>query len=501
MNRPTRRSVAAGGTALLLTAGLGVAAAAPAQARTGCFDRSAPLSVEESRLGYTLPDNDDPGVLQPETFARQMVDGGGFGGVAPSFARHLCRVRSPATAARLVRQAGEELWRSAVDRAQHRGRVRGSLPAGDDRPLYWTRLQATAALRQWTPAFPLPSQARASLITTFDRASRGMTDIGFPAGEGVKRVIASGFDPYTLDGGQTGPAPGSAGNNVRHGNPSGATALALDGTRYRAADGKLTYIEMYVLPVNYTEFAAGYLEDTVGPFMRPGPHRVDASLTVSQAGGSVFNLEQWNGRYHGAYPGNDLSQPCPSQNGVPQLAVGNHGCNTGVVSRWGGPAAFDLNTPPQWTTATLPAGPMIKADTGASVPRPPGDTWPDTSVAFGVVWHTNYTEFPDCTSTTRVTRNNPPPTEFPPPAPPTPPDAGSCSYSGGGGNYLSNESAYRNTLLRDRMGLEIPAGHIHTPDMQHFETAFNVSDPTFDAWRTAIVAQGGNLIHAVADNS
>jgi hypothetical protein len=124
---------------------------------------------------------------------------------------------------------------------------------------------------------------------------------------------------------------------------------------------------------------------------------------------------------------------------------------------------------------------MIAARTGADVPRPPGDTWPDESVAFGVVWHTNYTQFPDCNSATRETRNDPPPVLYPPPTPPIPPDPASCSYSGGGGNYLSNESAYRNTLLRDRTGLTIPAGHIHTPDMQHFETDYEPSDATFDS--------------------
>ena len=143
---------------------------------------------------------------------------------------------------------------------------------------------------------------------------------------------------------------------------------------------------------------------------------------------------------------------------------------------------------------------MIKANTGASVPRPPGDQWPDPSVAFGVIWHTSYTEFPDCASPTLVTRNQPPPTDFPPPTAPIPPDPGSCALSGGG-SYLSNESAYRNTLLRDRLGRDIPAGHIHTPDMQHFETDFQPSDPTLDAWRRAIVAQTSNLIHVVADNT
>jgi hypothetical protein len=222
----------------------------------------------------------------------------------------------------------------------------------------------------------------------------------------------------------------------------------------------------------------------------------------------VFNLEMWNGRYRGPTRGNDkiaycpsLPNPAPPPNTLPQLAIDNHNCNIVVVDRWGGPPTFDLFNPPQWTTASLPFAAMITANTGSGIPRPPGDTWPDTSVAFGVVWHTNYTEFPDCTSTDRITRNSPPPTTYPPPTPPIPPDAGSCASSGGGGSYLSNESAYRNTLLRDRLGLNIPAGHIHTPSMQHFETDFNPSDDTFDAWRLAIAEQTRRLIHVVADNS
>jgi hypothetical protein len=88
--------------------------------------------------------------------------------------------------------------------------------------VYWTRLQATAALRQWSPDFPLSPKTRAGLVTTFDKASRGMDDIDFPAGDGTKRLILSGFDPYTLDGGKDGSADGATGNNIRHGNPSGA---------------------------------------------------------------------------------------------------------------------------------------------------------------------------------------------------------------------------------------------------------------------------------------
>jgi hypothetical protein len=505
MNNPRPRSTFAsvGVLAMVLatTAALATAPSASAKTRTsGCLDPSVPLSVEENRLSSTLPDNDKPAVLQPKPFAQQMIEGGGFQDFTPKLINELCQTPNLKAAMTLAKVEGQQLWRAAVRRAQNKGKISGSLPYSDDRPLYWTRIQSTAALRQWTPQFDLPSTDRTPLITTFDRASRGMFDIDFPAGKGVVRVITSGFDPYTLDGGTVGTAPGSVGNNIRHGNPSGATALSLDGTTYKTKDGKTAYIETYTLPVNYPEFEQGYLEDTVGPFMKAGPRQVSASITVSQAGGSQFNLEQWNGRYHGVSLGNDNFRPCAAVNGTPQLAVDNNECDIKVVDRWGGPSEFSLTNPPQWTSTTLPVAEMIKANTGASIPRPPGDTWPDTSVAFGAVWHTNYTEFPDCDSPALATRNNPPPTEFPPPTAPIPPDPESCAYNGGGGNYLSNESAYRNTLLRDRMGLSIPAGHIHTPDMQHFETPFNPSDATFNAWRQAIVAQAQNLIHVVADS-
>ena len=497
----TATRMRAGAVALALCASAALAAPGAAHATsdrgTDCLDPSVPLSVEESRLAAHLPDAADPTVPADRTYARTVIEGGGFGRYTDAFTAALCRTRSFDGAMALAERKGEALWDAAVRRAQSAGTVRGDLPASDDRPLYWTRVEAMSVLRQWAPDGGLTEAERAELVETFDKAARGMFDIDLPPGDDVLRVIVSGFDVYTLDGGVTGPAPGTVGNNIRHGNPSGATALLLDGSTYRTDDGKVAHVEAYTLPVSYPEFERGYLEDTVGPFMEPGPRQVDASLTVSQAGGSQFNLEQWNARYHGTYPGNDNGAPCRAVGGVPQLAVDNPACNIQVVDRWGG--GDGLTDPPQWTTASLPIAEMIAANTGADVPRPPGDTWPDESVAFGVVWNTSYTQFPDCTSPELERFNSPPSVTYPPATPPVPPAESSCSYSGGGGNYLSNESAYRNTLLRDRAGLDIPAGHIHTPDMQRFETDFAVSDPTFDAWRTSIAAQSRNLVHAVLD--
>lgn len=482
-------------------ASLGSAATAAGARVVPCLRPHVQLSVEESRLTDRLPRNDDPAKLQSTPFAEQMIDGAGFHNFAPALAWRLCRATDLRSVRQLARQQGERLWRLAVNRAQGRG-VRGSLPASDDRPLYWTRLQARAVLRRARLRFPASAARREALVSLFDRASRGMFAIHFPAGRRYTRVILSGFDPYTLDGGAAGTAPGAAGNNLRHGNPSGAMALALDGARHRLADGKTEVIQTYVLPVNYREFREGYLEDTVGPWMKPGPRQVAASITMSQTNGDEFDLEQFNGRYHGVSIGNDNLAPCPNVNGVAQLAIHNHSCNIAVVPRWGGPRGLHLTNPPQWTTTSLPIAKMIEAHTGSSIPRPPGDQWPDPAVAFGVVWHTDYVEFPNCDSPTRVDRNDPVSTQYPPPTQPVAPDPGSCAYAGGGGNYLSNESAYRNTLLRDRLKAHVAAGHIHTPYMQNFAGGdlYEPSDSTFAAWRAAIVAQGKKLVSVVAEN-
>jgi hypothetical protein len=466
----------------------------------GCADASLPVTVEEERLTAVLPNDADPSQPADRTFARTMVVGAGFDEFTAAFAREVCGQGSLADAKTVVEGRGTQLWQDAVARAQSTEGVTGDLPASDDRPLYWTRLEAMSVLHQWSPDFALSPTERALLVDTFDRAARGMRDIDLPPGDQMTRVLVSGFDPFTLDGGTTGSAAGTAGNQIRHGNPSGATALAIDGTTTPAPDGTTVRYEAYTLPVNYPEFERGYLDDTVGHLMETGDARLDASITVSQAGGSQFALEQWNGRYHGDVAGNDNFAPCPPHGltGAPQLAKDNPGCNTQVQERWGG--GDTLTDPPQWTASTLPIEQMIAARTGSNVPRPPGDTWEDESVAFGVLWNTDYRYFPRCDSGEEKEAFQHE-EAYPPSLEPTPPPQDSCARSGGGGTYLSNESAYRNTLLRDRAGLDIPAGHIHTPDMQNFHTEFAVTDATFEAWRDAIVAQTRELITVVGAHS
>lgn len=84
------------------------------------------------------------------------------------------------------------------------------------------------------------------------------------------------------------------------------------------------------------------------------------------------------------------------------------------------------------------------------------------------------------------------------PARPTP-TPGSQARAGGGGDYLSNEIAYRATLLRDALGLEAPGGHIHTPVLEGLdaENPAELTNPTFEANCEAITAQVRALVTEV----
>ncbi|WP_269856723.1 pyroglutamyl peptidase [Streptomyces sp. RPT161] len=422
---------------LLATAALVVPAAvlgAPtAHAAQGCVNASAPLTVEEQRLAKPIP--------------QEILRRSGFDSKAPDFLRRLCAASTPAQARRVVTDSGRRLWRAAVDRAQGRGPTEGGPSAGggraeglnrsDDRPLYWARLGMTRYLRQWRPRFPLSERERAALLLRLERTSRGEDSVDLPTGDRIKRVVVTGFDPFTLD------------TDMRIGNPSGANALALDGVTLRTAAGPVR-IETVIFPVRWDDFADGTVERTLLPYFRPGPQRVDMFVTVSQGRVGRFDVERWNGAWRGGFPDNDnLSR-------------------TGTVPL---PAWVPGRRPqPQWTVTTLPYERIVRARTGP----------------FPVYDHTEVTELPAGQSTP-VTR----------PDGPTP---GSMARAGGGGDYLSNEIAYRATRLRDAVGLDVPGGHVHTPVLEFAPGSTSaITDPVFEHNRAVILAQLRAIITTAAD--
>ncbi|WP_328771936.1 pyroglutamyl peptidase [Streptomyces sp. NBC_00286] len=388
--------------------------------------KAAP-TVEELRLDRAAP--------------QEILRRSGFDAVAPELARALGKVRSYAEAERVVVRQGSRLWRRAVDRAQGRGPAGGDLSRDDDRPLYWARLGMTREVRQWEPEFGLSEAQRAGLLASLERTSRGQDTIRYPhgskGGKGVKRILVTGFDPFTLD------------RDVRISNPSGATALALDGTVIKTADGPAR-IETALFPVRWQDFTEGTVERTLRPYLP----RVDLFTTVSQGRVGRFDVERTNGAWRGGFPDNEN------------------------LSRTETIPVNDPASQPQWTSTTLPYKEIVAASTGR----------------FPVYDNTEVTEIP-AGGTDPVVR----------PGGPTP---GSTARAGGGGDYLSNEIAYRATLLRDHLGLRgsLPGGHVHTPVLQ-FGTGNTdpatgtVTDPQFVQNRLDIIGQIREIVRVAAEGS
>ncbi|NKY13483.1 pyroglutamyl peptidase [Streptomyces somaliensis DSM 40738] len=395
-----------------------VPATAAASAAPGPTAAEGP-SVEEARLDRDVP--------------REILRRSGFDGAAPRFAAALRGAGSYAQAERVVVRHGAALWRRAVDRAQGRGPAGGDLARGDDRPLYWARLGMTRELRGWEPPFGLRREARERLLDRLESASRGQDAIGFPRGRGVRRVLVTGFDPFTLD------------RDIRIGNPSGAAALALDGTLLRTPDGGWARVEAAVFPVRWRDFADGEVERALRPHL---PH-LDVFTTVSQGRAGRFDVERYNGAWRGGFPDNEN------------------------VSATGPVPVGDPASRPQWTVTSLPYAAITEAGTGP----------------FPVYDNTRVTEVPAGGSEPVVRPDGPTP--------------GSTARAGGGGDYLSNEIAYRATLLRDRLGLpELPGGHVHTPVLRFGAGNTDaVEDPELLRDREAITAQVRAIVAVAAGES
>ena len=434
--RPPRtgwRTAVLGASATALVLG---GAAAPSAAQNApapapaCAAPSTVLTVEESRLGQPLVPGGEPA-------SQQFLRAAGFDGLVADFSSRLCAATTLEQAQELVRSSGQGLWDTAVARAQ--GRLQsGTIDRYDDRPLYWARTSMSAALRALDATYLESPLQRQALLHLLDRTSRGISSVTWSQEEpDATRVVISGFDTYSLDA------------SLRNSNPSGASALQLDGRTVQTAQGPVT-VEAVVLPVNYTDFDQGVVEDAFGPVLSTGEDRTDMIMTISQTGRGKMDIEQWAANARGGSPDNNRNQ------------------QFGPVSRpshW--PQPYDS---PEWIETTLPYEAMIAAGTGP---------WP-------VQLNDGICEWPAGTW--------PEPTALQCGDDPTP---GSRAGSGPGGSYLSNESMYRSNRLRIGMqAWDVPGGHLHVSALEYPSDESLLTDPAFEADRQAVVDQTVALVTA-----
>lgn len=388
-----------------------------------CFDTTAPTTVEEQRLDDRLtPTGPEVG---PE-----LVRLGGFDDDVSRFTTRLCEPITRSQALQLAPAAGVELWRAAVRRAQS--------PQGwdsyDDRPLYWARLLVTQALRQWQPrGWRLTAADRARLVESFDRASRGASDVRF--GAGVRRVAVTGFDPFQLSG-----------TSVRRSNPAGAAALQLDGRVLDTPSGPVV-VEAAVLPVLWGAFDRGVVERFYGSALGS---RADALVTVSQGRPGRFDVERWAGRWRGGFPDNDdVSSvgPVPDAAGWPQPA-------------------------PEFIETTLPHQRMVDAGT----------------TPFPVLYNREFCEWPVGTT---------PGTGAPDCRTDEPTPGAAAASGSGGDYLSNESMYRANRLRLGLSATATAGGHLHTPVLGQPADPAALTDAAFERDRRAIADQVRALVSVV----
>jgi hypothetical protein len=388
--------------ALTGTALVPATAAPPGSTRAAdCFDTAADQTVEQARLDRRAP--------------RLILERSGADARVDAFAAALCRAAAGPQARRTVDRHGSSLWRWATARAQGRTPVAGSLPGGDDRPLYWARVAMTRLVTQWQPPEKLAPGARDRLLQRLETRSRGQNTLDTHRKSdrpGTRQVVVTGFDPFTLD------------QDTRIGNPSGAVALALDGREIRTRKGWIR-IETATFPVRWDDFTDGEVERSLAPQVERG---LDALVTVSQGRPDQFDLEVWNGAHRGGFADNENLE------------------RTGTI---------------------LPVKRMKKRDTGD----------------YRVLVNREITERDPATGEERTHTDGPTP--------------GWEALVGSPGDYLSNEIAYRATLLRDGADAANVGGHVHTPVLG-VPRKHRISDRGFVHRRDAIVEQTLALVRAAA---
>ncbi len=332
----------------------------------------------------------------------------------------------------IVTEKSKALWDAAVDKVQN-----GSL---DDRPLYWARNKMQVSLKRH-PLFKDDFDSETSLIakgtkleaiiSIFEEKSRNYTgtDIDFSkAPEGMKKLLITGFDPFSLDPLHNG--------NLLQSNPAGVNALALHNT---IIDNY--FIQTFIAPVRYKDFdefknGNGIIEEFAAPLIP----KVDLIMTVSQGGIFRFDIDRFPARNRGGQSDNMFwgnSKPSLNKTFFKQLTISGK----------------------EFYETTLPYKKIVPAANKAS-----DIFWIYFNQTFKAKGKKYTNDAIEGTEKIENISDNTP--------------QNNCiinsleelqslkSIEGSGSFYLSNEIYYRIAKLREKTKPELPTGHLHIPCIQ-----------------------------------
>jgi len=310
-----------------------------------------------------------------------------------------------------ISQARQALTTLGDDLWQHSKRQSQQTLLMDDRPLYWTRLAIISYLKTNPSIFN--NNQLISLIESLEKSSRGHNDLDFVE-RTDKRILITGFDPFLLD------------RNISQSNPSGLAALMLDGLviKYKGVTAEINTV---MIPVRYEDFDEGEIEALLAPYY--ALNSVDMIATISM-GRSNFDLEH--------FPSLRRSAAIPDNSNI-YTGANRH---SPLVPKLQASQLSDI----EFVEFSLPYKAMMKA----KGPYKINDNRMVTTL--GSESERKNRKF-TVTSLSDL--------------------ANKVSVNGSGGGYLSNEISYRSILLRNRLGSDIPTGHIHTPSIRKFNADKN----------------------------
>jgi pyrrolidone-carboxylate peptidase len=322
----------------------------------------------------------------------------------------------------------------------------------DDRPLYWARLKMQVRLKQhylfekdidFEKNIVKKGTELERIIQVFEEKSRNYDGINFSKTGSKKKVLITGFDPFTLNQFKF----KKLGAKVNVQNPSGVSALFFHGKTIGNA-----FIQCSIVPVRYKDFDNEIIEKLV----QNNINKFDIMMTTSRNDNN-FDLERFACKFRGSFYDNmgvgDASKFVTPSNGL-------------LATDWDISKFKQITSGNEFYESTLPISKILVGDLDPIK----NIVYYDQSILDDIGYVSLHPNKGGLANT--ITKNFALNIVT----------GKSTDDSGSGGDYLSNEIMYRSTRKRDEMGFQKTksVGHIHLTNGMAFNHVTDILTKILD---------------------